>query len=90
MTEIKTKTFEMYEIEIDGLEYFCTFNAEAKEYSWGGTYFDPPEYEFEVTGISDLDIIYFDEDNNEIKVGSEIIIEIAEEYLYSELDHSDF
>jgi hypothetical protein len=87
---IKSNTFEHYEIELDGLVYFCTFNAEAKEYSWGGTYFDPPEYEFEVTGIADLEVIYYDEDNNEIKVGSEIVIEIAEDYLYETLSESDF
>ena len=89
MTEIYTKTFEDFEIEIDGLIYNCTFNAEAKEYSWSGTYYDPPEYEFEVT-ISDLEVYYYDEDDNLIIVGSDIIRDEAEDYLVEHLESDNF
>jgi hypothetical protein len=88
---IYTKTFEYHEIELDGLSYFCTFNAEGKEHSWGGTYFDAPEYDFDVRGISDLEIVYFENDGDiEVKVTSDIIIDLITEYICNSLEVEDF
>lgn len=90
MREIYTKTFEGYEIELDGLPYFCTFNAEGKEYSWNGTYNDPPEYEFEVS-ISDLEVVYYEGDGDiEVKVTSPIILDLLTDYIINDLDVSQF